>query len=138
MKKYIILLLFIYAPSSLACKLAEISEIRKDIEKAFIQKSFSNILEKYGAHQLIVLKAESEYNEDEPIEIHKFNNIPQLNKWFWKMHQYTQNMIIPEPATCNKFGCTYEWPKNTLHHGKAYTYIGANLNKHLGTSKNPL
>ena len=106
-----------YASNSYACELVSVEKLKQDIEQAFLTKSFIEFSRKYGDSGFVELKVENEYNEEKPIETHTFKNILAMNDWFWKMHQYTGSMLIPEPVKCDKNNCSYDLPRYTLHHG---------------------
>ena len=96
--------------------------MRKDVEAAFLGKSFAALSAKHGKSQSVELKLEDEYEEDSPVTILSFSGLNELSRWFQEKHQHTDHMLVPEPVVCLDFGgefsCEYELPALTLHHGK--------------------
>jgi hypothetical protein len=120
--KHALYLLALVSSSCISCELANLDAMRKDVEAAFAAKSFADLSVKYGGSQTIELKLEDEYEDENPITIFKFSGIGELSRWFHEKHQYAEHMFVPEQVVCRdfggEFGCEYELPALTLHHGK--------------------
>jgi hypothetical protein len=120
--KHTLYLLSLLTSQCISCELVSIDAMRKDVEAAFVAKSFAKLSAKYGEFQPVELKLEDEYEEENPITIFKFSRVGELSRWFHEKHQYTEHMFVPEPVVCRdfggEFGCEYELPALTLHHGK--------------------
>jgi hypothetical protein len=120
--KHALYLLALVTSQCISCELASIEVMRKDVEAAFAAKSFTDLLAKYGESQSVEVKLEDEYEEENPVTVLKFSGIGELARWFHEKHQHTEHMFVPEPVVCRDFGggfgCEYELPTLTLHHGK--------------------
>jgi hypothetical protein len=120
--KYTLYLLSLVTSQCISCELVSIEAMRKDVEAAFAAKSFATLSVRYGGSQSVELKLEDEYEEESPVTIFRFSGVNELSRWFHEKHQYTAHMFVPEPVVCRdfggEFGCEYELPALTLHHGK--------------------
>jgi hypothetical protein len=116
LKPYLCLLL-LAAFACDACDPVNIEGLRKDVEEAFLSKSFLSIANKYGDAQRVRLILEDEYNEESPTMSLEFKSISELSTWFFEKHEYAEHMIIPSPVHCRGNACTYAAPELTLHHG---------------------
>lgn len=116
MKPYLYLLLMAAFKCG-ACQPTHIEGLRKDVENAFLSKSFLGIANKYGESQRVQVTLENEYDDENPTVTLEFKSIAELSTWFFEKHEFSEHMLIPSPVHCRGEGCTYALPKLTLHHG---------------------
>lgn len=114
--KLVAFLAMLISAQCLSCELASVDEARKDVEEAFLGKSFSTLSEKYGGTRSIALKVENEYNEDTPVSVHRFKDLSELSTWFINEYHYVPRMLIPEQHSCRTSSCEYTFPPTTTHH----------------------
>lgn len=84
-------LLVLVALRSGACESGNIEVVRKNVEEAFLSKSFSSIVVRYGESRNVHVTLENEYDEE--------------------------HLIIPAPVVCRPEGCACQLPELTVHHG---------------------
>jgi hypothetical protein len=100
-----------------ACEPAGVQSLRKDVEQAFMSKSFNTIADKYADAKRVQVVIQNDYNDDRPLQIHDFASIAELAAWFSKMFADHEQLFIPEQVVCRGRGCSYQLPGTTLHHG---------------------
>jgi hypothetical protein len=110
-------LFVLVASNSGACELASTAALRKDVEDAFVSKSFAQLVDKYGDKHPVQLVLENEYDEENPTLYRLFDSVSAFSTWFVKMHDHSDNMFIPSPVTCGIGTCRYQQPQLTMHHG---------------------
>jgi hypothetical protein len=115
--KYLACLLILITSQCVACELVDGATLRKDVEAAFVAKSFAAIINTYGSSSSVSLELGNDYDEDHPTKTLHFKNLSALSVWFHEQHEYTEHMFIPETVRCSVLSCKYEVPEVTLHHG---------------------
>ena len=119
--KHILFLLSLVTSQCVSCESVNIETMRKDVEAAFVAKSLATLSAKYKGSESVELKLENEYEVESPITILRFDGVSELSRWFHEKHQHAEHMFVPKPAVCRdfggEFGCEYDLPALTLHHG---------------------
>jgi hypothetical protein len=100
--------------------LASVDKLRRDVEAAFVSKSFAAVARTYRSRSPVELKLEDEMDDEHPHKTFTFSSLSKLSAWFYEKHQYAPHMIIPTAVACSDFHCEYEMPELTMHHG---TYL---------------
>jgi hypothetical protein len=116
MKPYLCLLLLVAFECG-ACGRTNIEDMRKDVEAAFLSKSFLGIADKYGDSQPVRVILEVEEDPENPTVVMEFASVSKLSTWFFEKHEYSEHMEVPSPARCGGEGCVYEAGGLSLHHG---------------------
>ena len=111
------ILFLCFTSESYSCERLTAEALKHTVELAFTKKSFSLLGDSIHRDQPITLKVENEYDEEQPISLYHFDELSAMSDWFYDQYQYAASMLIPMRLACDSFGCSYELPRTTLHHG---------------------
>jgi len=77
--KFVVYVLTLVTSQCVACELASVDKLRRDVEAAFVSKSFAAVARTYRSRSPVELKLEVEMDDEHPDKTFTFSSLSKLS-----------------------------------------------------------